>query len=115
MTDLIYLLRPCRSTYINQGGMPRWLKPSFQHGAWVIGPNTRDQLAFSRKRIDVEVPAHRMPPELAAAVNKQPNTASIGTYVNARDLRRLGWPVPEIPTRGLRRSWWLVRNDDGGA
>lgn len=107
MSD-IYLIRPCRSSYMDKGGLRRWLKPHLAHGAWIIGPGTRQDLSHRRLPGDIEVPADEVP-----ALRKFAHRA--GAWINADDLREVGVSVPTIPRGGWRRRWWMLWNDDGGA
>lgn len=110
--ELIYLIRPCRSTYMDKHGMRRALKPNIVHGAWVVGPATRERLSHTRKYTDIEVPLHAMPLRLAAAADHNNIT---GTFFDADRLRKLGWPIPPVPLQGWRRAWWLFWQDAGAA
>lgn len=101
-----YLIRPCRSSYMDKSGLRRWLKPHLAHGAWIIGPGTRQDLSYRRLHTDIEMPADEVP-------KLQQFAHRAGTWLSARDLREVGISVPTIPESGWRRWWWTFWNDDG--
>ncbi|WPH57838.1 hypothetical protein [Mycobacterium phage WXIN] len=104
----IYLIRPCQSSCMDKSGMRRRLKPNLAHGAWIIGPGTREALSHRRKWTDIELPANEASDALRA------ESLGIGTFFGAKELPELGIPVAPIPTSGLRRWWWMLWNDAGG-
>lgn len=105
------LIRGCRSEYVSKKGLRRNLKPSIQHGAWVMGPGTVQQLAFVRRSSDQAFPDAYFP----RLTERMEEHEGRSTFFTSDELRALGVPIKPIPKRGLARWWWELCNDAGGA